>query len=102
MYVCVVSAHNGDLLEWDGEEEEAAMAFGRSDSDAAAVQLHDSLGDHQTQTRARTPLQLARADLDETLEEFGLVVQRDTWPGILHAQEDHTTNLGTVLRLYRI
>ena len=55
-------------LEWDCEVELAALTFPRGDPDAAAVQLHDLLGDGQAQPRAAALLQLARADLHEVLE----------------------------------
>ena len=80
-----------NLLERDGEEEAAAASFCGGDSDSAAVQLHDALGDSQPQPGARTSLQLVRADLDEILEEFGLVFRRDTRPSIPHGKQEDTT-----------
>ena len=83
-------------LERDGEEEQAALTFRGSDSDAAAVQLHDPLGDGQPQPRPRAPLQLARPDLHEALEQLGLVFLRDAWPTIPHGQQHHIVSLGTI------
>ena len=73
MYVGCPPVCDGHL-EWDGEVELAALTFHRGDPDAAAVQLHDLLGDGQAQPRAAALLQLARADLHEVLEQLLLIL----------------------------
>ena len=75
-------------LKGDDEIELAAMAFFGCDPDAAAVQLHDLLGDGHAQPRAAALLQLARADLHEVLEEFPLVLDRYAGALVLHSQQN--------------
>src|SRR5438094_336851 len=91
---------------WQREPDAGAAARLAVDADAAAVGLDDPLGYRQAQPDAwRIGV---RAHAIKTFEQAGLLLGRDAWPLILHADPNHSIDydghhrdsrvLGTVLR----
>src|SRR5262249_43180009 len=78
------------LMPWPcGSPRGSAAPFERSrlcrlDPDAAAVHLHNLLGDGETKPGAALGLGVGAVDLVELLENAGLVLLRNAGPGVGH------------------
>ena len=65
--------------------ERRAFAHRRFHPDATAMHLYDLLGDGKAEPGPAFGLGVGAVDLVELLEDARLLVGRDTWPGIGHA-----------------